>query len=71
MLFIFLFVLLAIVIVFRKEIKNMIIYGLLAILAFGLWQVAWWGALLLIALVAVPFFGGMLFEYMKGRRQNA
>lgn len=70
MLFVFLFALLLIVIIFRKEIKNMIVYGILATLAFGLWHVAWWGALLVIALFAVPFFGGMLFEHFKGRRQN-
>jgi len=70
-LFIFLFVLLLIVIIFRKEIKNIIVYGFLATLAFALWHVAWWGALLVIALFAVPFFGGMIFEYYKGRRQSA
>lgn len=70
-LFIFLFALLVIVIIFRKEIKNMIVYGILATLAFGLWHVAWWGAALVIALFVVPLIGGMLFEYFKGRRQNA
>ncbi len=71
MLLILLFVLLFIVIIFRKEIKNMITYGILAILTFGLWQVAWWGALIVIAFVVVPMIGGMLFEFWKGRRQSA
>lgn len=70
MFFILLFVLLLIVIIFRKEIKSMITYGVLAILAFGLWQVAWWGALIVIAFVVVPLIGGMLFEFWKGRRQS-
>lgn len=68
-LLIFLVVLLIIVILFRKEIKNMIVYGILAVLAFGLWQVAWWGALIVIALFVVPFIGGFLFEHWKQRRQ--
>lgn len=70
MLLILLFVLLVIVIIFRNEIKNMIAYGILTILAFGLWHVAWWGAAIVIAFFVVPMLGGMLFEYWKGRRQN-
>ncbi|UQZ83290.1 hypothetical protein SK3146_02477 [Paenibacillus konkukensis] len=71
MLLILLFILLVIVIIFRKEIKNMIAYGILAILAFGLWQVAWWGALIVVALFVVPFIGGFLLEHFKGRKQAA
>lgn len=71
MLFILLFILLVIVIVFRNEIKNMIAYGILAVLAFGLWQVAWWGALIVVAFFLVPFIGGFLFEHWKGRKQAA
>lgn len=69
MLLILLFILLVIVIIFRKEIKNMIAYGILAILTFGLWQVAWWGALIVVGLFIVPFIGGFLFEHLKGRKQ--
>jgi len=68
MLLILLFVLLIIVILFRREIKNMIVYSVLAVLAFGLWHVAWWGALIVIALVVVPFISGFLYDRWKHRR---
>jgi hypothetical protein len=69
MLLIFLFVLLCLVIVFRNEIKNLIAYGILTILAAGLWQVAWWGKLIVIILGICLILGLVAkgIEFFRGR----
>lgn len=69
MLLVFLFVLLVLVIIFRNEIKSLIGYGVLAIIGGGLWQLAWWGKLIVVVL-AILFILGLFakgIEFFKSR----
>lgn len=69
MLMVFLFILLALVIIFRNEIKSLIGYGFIAFLALGLWQIAWWGKVIVIVM-GILFILGLVakgIEFFKGR----
>lgn len=71
----FLLILLIIVILFKREIKAVISYGIIFILLYGAWQYGGWGKWIVIGFILIivaSFIGGIIsgIKEMKRGEQN-